>query len=164
MESELGRKMEREKESGWRDGQQNFWGEETPIGRESALEESTGMILRLVSKQGCVRSLPKESPVIQGAPVFPKLVSFLPHVPRDTSPMPDPLRLIGPRDQGTVYTALLTPHHCHHPFQLSPLWSLREASNQSSRLGLASRSESMASWHHWEQWLTFLPIPGGVIS
>ena len=117
-----------------------------------------------VSLQTEVCPVSKESPIIQGAPMFPELVWFLPHVPRDTSRMPDPLRFIGPGDQGTVYTALPTPHHCHHPFQLRPLWSLREASNQSSRLGLASRSESMASWHHWEQWLTFLPVPGGVIS
>ena len=125
MESELGRQMERERE--WvKRWTTEFLGRRKPNWERKCFRgEHEGVLFRWhdleVSLQTEVCPVSKESPIIQGAPMFPELVWFLPHVPRDTSRMPDPLRFIGPGDQGTVYTALPTPHHCHHPVQLSPL-------------------------------------------
>lgn len=56
MESELGRKMEREWVKRWTT---EFLGRRNPSWERKSLEESTGMILRLVFKQGCVQSLKK---------------------------------------------------------------------------------------------------------
>lgn len=83
-----------------------------------------------------------------GASTIPKLAWFLPHVPRDTSPMPDTLRLTGPGRHGTVCTRTSIPAESS---MILKRRSLTIASDQSSRLGLVSRSESMASWHCWEQ-------------
>lgn len=90
----------------------------------------------------------RDSPIIWGASTIPKLAWFLPHVPKDTSPMPDTLRLTGLGRHGTVCTRTSIPAESSVILKRR---SLTIASDQSSRLGLVSRSESMASWHCWEQ-------------